>query len=546
MSLSFMSLCISILCVILIMPAHALPLYTNTSNKTYALVLCGNLQDAVLVLKQRELVEHAIGADWLEQNCVSIDPCAQTSSNKDAYFHTPMPAPAGVWLSANSSALQLPQAAAAIMAAEAGVRAENSRSLEFARVPEGLRVEACAPDFDLLRREGQLACNENTVVLINTASNSRACPGSLPHSLLDCIKPLQFDAGNETLMWRSPTEIMHLGTSTWNDVCSLQQMLPTLVREMCNLLSQDTLQLPVAASIGSTSLLRYDFLPGYACHDKAPELETQILSAAAAPNRVIACPNVLNGQASRSDLYTCSVVCDDGYVLQNGVCVSVCLASGVVQTSCATGYYASAQCQQGSLTLFNCSLCEAMPGFAARASVPDVDDLFTCHYTPCAAGFKSNGLVCEACPENSFTNTSESVACLSCDTTLTGNYQSGVGKTACDTCLYNTSIEALATCAAGTALVHDFQRLLYLFELYRVHHDAQIQTYIPDICRRGYACLPCEPGYYEYDRSCVQCPYASYQPNFGAQECNMCAAGQNTTSPASTRSSDCVCVQGFE
>jgi len=546
MSLSFMSLCISILCVILIMPAHALPLYTNTSNKTYALVLCGNLQDAVLALKQRELVEHAIGADWLEQNCVSIDPCAQTSSNEDAYFHTPMPAPAGVWLSANSSALQLQQAAAAIMAAEAGVRAENSRSLEFARVPEGLRVEACAPDFDLLRREGQLACNENTVVLINTASNSRACPGSLPHSLLDCIKPLQFDAGNETLMWRSPTEIMHLGTSTWNDVCSLQQMLPTLVREMCNLLSQDTLQLPVAASIGSTSLLRYDFLPGYACHDKAPELETQILSAAAAPNRVIACPNVLNGQASRSDLYTCSVVCDDGYVLQNGVCVSVCLASGVVQTSCATGYYASAQCQQGSLTLFNCSLCEAMPGFAARASVPDVDDLFTCHYTPCAAGFKSNGLVCEACPENSFTNTSESVACLSCDTTLTGNYQSGVGKTACDTCLYNTSIEALPTCAAGTALVHDFQRLLYLFELYRVHHDAQIQTYIPDICRRGYACLPCEPGYYEYDRSCVQCPYASYQPNFGAQECNMCAAGQNTTSPASTRSSDCVCVQGFE
>lgn len=543
-----MSLSISLLFMILsiILPAHALPLYTNASNKTHALVLCGNLHDAVLALKQRELVEHAIGADWLEQNCVSIDPCAQTSSNEDSYFHSPMPAPAGVWLSANSSSLQLPQAAAAILSAEAGVRAENSRSLEFARVPEGLRVEACAPDFDLLRREGRLACNENTVVVINTESDSRACPGTLPHSLLDCIKPLQYDATIETLTWRPPAENMHFGTRTWNDACSLGQILPTLVREMCNLLSQYTLQLPVAAAIGSTSLLRYDFLPGYACHHQAPELETQILSAAAGPNKVITCPSVLNGQASRIDFYTCSVVCNEGYVLQNGACVSVCLASGVVQTSCATGYYATAQCQQGSLTLFNCSLCQSMPGFAARARDLSVDDLFVCHYTPCAAGFRSNGLVCEPCPENTFSNTSESVACTSCDTILTGNYQPALAQTACNTCLWNTSAEALSTCPAGTSLVHDFQRLLYLFELYRIHHDAQIENYIPDICRRGYACLPCEPGYYEIERSCVQCPYASYQPNFGAQECNMCAAGQNTTSPASTRSSDCVCVQGFE
>jgi hypothetical protein len=44
----------------------------------------------------------------------------------------------------------------------------------------------------------------------------------------------------------------------------------------------------------------------------------------------------------------------------------------------------------------------------------------------------------------------------------------------------------------------------------------------------------------------VPCPYGSYQPNFGAQECHLCASGQNTTSPASTSSSDCVCTPGFE
>jgi len=526
--------------------AHALPLYTNASNKANALVLCGNLHDAVLELKQRELVEHAIGVDWLEKNCVSIDPCAQRSSNEDPIFGLPLPAAAGVWLSANSSALHLPRARAAILDAEAGLRAENSKSLEFARVPEGLRVEACAPDFDLFRREGRLACNENTIVVINTESDSRACPGTLQHTLLDCMKPLQFDAAIETLVWRPPTEKMHFGTRTWNDVCALELILPALVREMCTLLSEYTLQLPVAAAIGSTSLLRYDFLPGYGCYEEEPELETQILSARAAPNKILTCPSVVNGTPQRIDLYTCSVVCDDGYVLQNGACVSVCLMSGVVQTSCATGYYATAQCQQGSLTLFNCSLCESRPGFAARAPDPNVDSLFVCHYTPCAEGFKSNGLVCEPCPENSFSNTSESVSCVSCDTTLTGNYQALSGQTACDTCLFNTSAETMSTCASGTALVHDFQRLLYLFELYRIHYDAQIENYIPDICRRGYACLPCEPGHYEIDRSCVQCPHASYQQNFGAQECNMCAAGQNTTAPASTGSSDCVCVEGFE
>jgi hypothetical protein len=209
------------------------------------------------------------------------------------------------------------------------LRTENSRSLEFARVPEGLRIEACAPDFDLFRREGRLACNENTIVVINTESNSRACPGTLPHTLLDCMKPLQFDAAIETLVWRPPTEKMHFGTRTWNDVCALELILPALVREMCTLLSEYTLQLPVAAAIGSTSLLRYDFLPGYGCYEEEPELETQILSARAAPNKIITCPSVVNGTPQHIDLYTCSVVCDDGYVLQNGACVSVCQMSRV-------------------------------------------------------------------------------------------------------------------------------------------------------------------------------------------------------------------------
>ena len=70
------------------------------------------------------------------------------------------------------------------------MRAENHGSLEFARVPEGLRLQACAPDFDRWRREGVLACNEKTLVTIAADAAARACPGATPFSLLDCVRPL--------------------------------------------------------------------------------------------------------------------------------------------------------------------------------------------------------------------------------------------------------------------------------------------------------------------------------------------------------------------
>ena len=86
----------AMLCIML--GAQARPLYTDVSNKTLALVLCANLHDAVLALKQREVLEHAIGAQWLEENCVSIDPSTQRSSNEDPIFGMPLPVLAGVCL----------------------------------------------------------------------------------------------------------------------------------------------------------------------------------------------------------------------------------------------------------------------------------------------------------------------------------------------------------------------------------------------------------------------------------------------------------------
>ena len=529
------------LCVLFLGTAASLPVYTTPSNATLALVLCRGLDAAVSELRQRELDEHALGAAWLERDCVSVDPCEQTSSNENPYFGSRLPALAGVWLSGNSSALRLPLGAERVADAEAGVRAENHGSLEFARVPEGLRLQACAPDFDRWRREGVLACNEKTLVTITAGAGARACPGAQDFSLLDCVRPLQFDAGAQTLMRRPPGEKMHFGSLTRTEAC-WPWPANALAARLCVDAAEYSMDVPVAAALGSTTLVKYQLLEGYAClreSDLAGHGQDKVLSRAAAPNRVVTCPSVAHGSHARADPYTCGVECDAGFVLQGGACVSPCAG---LNASCERGWAAEVRCEQGPQTLYNCSRCPPQAGFGA--AVFDPTDPFQCQYAACAPGTRSVGLECEPCGVNTFSNASQAVACESCDTLATGAYQREGGQTACHACLWNASVSP-DTCAPGSELAQSFERVTALFGLYRAHH-AELADYVAGFCSQGYACLPCEPGHYEVDRECLPCPYATYQPNFGTDACYECASGQNTSSPASTRSSDCVCDPGFE
>lgn len=530
----------AVVLVLAAQPARGLPVYTTPANSTLALVLCRGLDAAVAELRVRELDEHALGAAWLERDCVSIDPCEETSGNADA-AGARLPAPAGAWLSGNSSALRLALSAARMLDAEAGVRAENHGSLEFARIPEGLRVQACAPDFDRWRRDGELACNEQTVVTIAADAASRACPGTQAHSLLDCLRPLQFDAGVQTLLRRPPGEKMHFGSLAWMEACAWPAN--GLAERMCQDALAYSLDVPVAAGLGSTSLVKYEFLEGYACR-RASDVETEaqgkVLSRAAAPNRVVSCPEVANGSPVRLDAYTCWTECDAGFArADGGACVSPCAG---LEASCEAGWAASATCQQGPAVLYNCSRCPPRAGFGAAAFDPASPA--ECQYAACAPGTRSVDLACEPCAVNTFSNASGASACASCDSLATGTYQRAGGQTGCHACLWNASAGP-AACAPGTELAQSFERVTALFALYS-GHGARLEDYIADFCGRGYACLPCEPGRYEADRACWPCPHATYQPNFGSEECYACADGQNTSALGSTRSSDCVCDPGFQ
>ena len=134
-SYCFNLLCISILnnCV----TVSSSSLLTKTGD-SYSLVLCTGLDNAIHNLRSKQLSEHNIGAMWLEENCVTIDVC-----NEIAEHVVDEEVARGEWIHANSTALRLTNTDLTL------ATAHNYGSLEYARIPEGLKVESCVPDFDV-------------------------------------------------------------------------------------------------------------------------------------------------------------------------------------------------------------------------------------------------------------------------------------------------------------------------------------------------------------------------------------------------------------
>jgi hypothetical protein len=237
--------------------------------------IVSGLDAAVFELRQREMTEHEVGAAWLEQQCVSVDVCKQVSSNRDPVFSQPMPAMAGVWLNVNSSALSLQGSAQKRAEAEAGVRAYNQEALEFARVPEGLRVETCSPDFDLARRTGRIACDETTVRRLEADDTARACPGEVGFSLLDCVKPLQHDAETTQLFRRAAHEKAHFGSLSRAEACGGAEHLehlPEVAAQLCRDLDEYSVDVPGAARMHESLMrsLGHQKLPNGGARDDEP------------------------------------------------------------------------------------------------------------------------------------------------------------------------------------------------------------------------------------------------------------------------------------
>ena len=517
--------------------SRALPLYADASETSLALVLCTDLDRAVASLRQQLLPAHEVGADWLEEDCVAVDPCKETGAGGAR-------AARREWLHANTSALATAGSVDASSVAAAGGRARNFGSLTHARVPEGLILRACAPNFDLWRRAGTLECDEATMVEIDTVTSPRGCPQTAPFTLIECLQPLQKAASVVHLHWRPAQEAMHFGHMPLSLACAVP--LPDVAAVLCNRSRDDFMvDVPRAAApeLAQTSLVWYDFAAGYGCH-ATPADASFFLSQVAGPNRVLACPGVAGGVVARSaeDATKCDFECIAPLVKQHLACVSPCAG---LNSTCSHAAL-SACVDAGGARFFNCSVCPPRPGFETKAF--DAQAFSECAYEECLPGTASSAdeHACSPCPANAIAAGARAVGCVACNTSTTGLFSRSPGGTECSACLEAQGTPE-ALCGEGRGLYTDFAEVEALFALYREDRGAiRLIDYIEGFCVQGYACLPCAPGTIEQNGLCEECGYGAYMPNFGATVCFPCAAGQNTTAPGQHASAACVCTPGFE
>jgi len=119
--------------------------------KNHELALCAGLANATAHVLALAADQHSV-ANLQEARCVLIDPCTQLT-------RAGLPAAASEWH--HVAALSLP-------AGGDGTEAHfNHHAFEYVRVPQGVIVETCPPDFAHFRVTGQWRCNDDSTTHVH-------------------------------------------------------------------------------------------------------------------------------------------------------------------------------------------------------------------------------------------------------------------------------------------------------------------------------------------------------------------------------------------
>lgn len=405
-----------------------------------------------------------------DTHCMFIDPCSQQTRAGVA-------APAGTWWHVSKEGLQLPALASD------GIRHTNQYSLEYARVPQGVLLEVCQPDFSWFRQHGLWRCNEDAASHVNI---SGACPSTGTYTIFDCMRSTQFDARH------------------------------------------------TAAPLGSSQLVRYSLEGSWGCHAQA-DLPASQFTGPDTPNQVAECPPAA-GKVYVKTGVACSFGCAVNYALVAGVCTFVCPPASTI--TCETRFRAASTCIAAIPHHYTCVECTYAGGKQPTSWMPG--NAGACPVADCPAGTYGLDGECIPCAPNSFAASPGSAQCAPCGHGLF----SETGSTACRACFDDGAAPA---CDAGQQAFASVAAIDAYFALYPSDkYSIGSRKRMFEFCHARGVCLPCQPGHYDHAGECIRCPFAEYQPHFQASACFQCAYGHNTSRTGSEHESECLCQPGFE
>lgn len=128
----------------------------SSFSSSYPLVICGSLNADYAALTSPGPFPDALP----ESNCVAIDVCNEVNNRGESV-------PKNTWLHRSLKSLEYDGE----VALSSGVY--NYFNIEYARIPSGIRVESCAPNFGHYVSTGEYQCDEETVTSVTSG-----CPPS--------------------------------------------------------------------------------------------------------------------------------------------------------------------------------------------------------------------------------------------------------------------------------------------------------------------------------------------------------------------------------
>ena len=392
----------------------------------------------------------------LDEFCVSLDPCTQNTHEdilvpRDAWIHTSAIANrTDVFLADSNPAVAL-----------------NYYSTQYARVPEGVTLQTCQPNFTTYAATAAWEC---------------ASAASSPHITIvgACVRGYNAGCGSSTQ--------------------------------------------PSATYRGKNQIFMYSFSEHYGCNN-IPNV-SQFLSSSDTPNKVLPCPRV-SGEEFTGVPGLCSFECTGDFRTENSQCVLKC--PDFTSDRCERRFYSIESCQ-GARTYHKCAQCAVIPGHGATdwdpavatecPTTPCVAGTFSAEgwCEPCPVHTTSGSAIaqCTPCARGLYTAGPGATLCLTCFATLPAI--APVCDDGFEILRSVASIDAYFSSLGGSYDVHNT-----MAEFCRAQHAC-----LP--CRPGYyasagGCIKCALGTYQPNfraDTCFDCAYGHNTTLTGSVHVDAC------------------------